>query len=272
VQIFESGIATASFTAIVLKYAKDADDPEDISIRITAFNRGPDPANLHLIPQLTFGNTCSWPLNPPKRPEVWESSPGVITAEHSTLGRMHIHCLSSPFPVDAGKPTVCASDDDEIIPELLFTENDTNHERLHDGQNQHPYVKDAFHDHIIPSHRLSPTPELPTSLQPPVSFVNPNKTGTKSAAHYTFKNVPGSGGCVVVRLKMTRKTLEEDPTINDEEVFDAAVEARRNEADEFYETISHAVSTPDLHNISRQALGGMLWWALTIGICSTPCG
>ena len=172
---------------------------------------------------------------------------------------MHIHCLSSPFPVDGDKQTVGASENDEITPELLFTENDTNHERLHDGQNPFPYVKDAFHDYIIPSHRLDQGADSSTSPQSPTSFVNPNKTGTKSAAHYTFKNVPGNGGCAVVRLKMTRKTLEEDPTIDDEEVFDANIEARRNEADEFYETISQAVGTADLRNISRQALGGMLW-------------
>ena len=245
---------------IVLKYAKDPDDPEDISIRITAFNRGPDAANLHLIPQVTFGNTWSWPLEPPKRPEVRESSPGVITAEHPTLGCMHIHCLSSPSPVDVDAQAGNSSDDNEVIPELLFTENNTNHERLHDGQNPFPYVKDAFHDHIIPSHRLKQDADAATSTQSPASFVNPDKTGTKSAAHYTFKNVPGNGGCAVVRLKMTRKTFEQDPTIDDEEVFDANIEARQNEADEFYETISQAVGTADLRNVSRQALGGMLWW------------
>lgn len=90
-------------------------------------------------------------------------------------------------------------------------------------------------------------------------FVNPDKTGTKSAAHYIFNGVPGRGGCVVVRLKMTSATMEEDPSILDEELFDDTIEDRRVDADEFYGGITKNSVSEDLKNIMRQALSGMLW-------------
>lgn len=189
---------------------------------------------------------------------------------------------------------------------------------MYGGKNRIPYVKDAFHDHIIPSHRpAEPEPEktaegLPVKKTPsnspvttksglpkhvegqeaaaseeqdqeddasdsasvytveappqPVSdkgarqFVNPEKTGTKAGAHYVFNNVPGKGGCVVVRLKMTAASPEEDPTILDEEMFDDNVEDRRVDADEFYGCIARNSVSDDLKNIMRQALSGMLWY------------
>jgi hypothetical protein len=183
---------------------------------------------------------------------------------------------------------------------------------LYDGKNRIPYVKDAFHDHIIPSHRpKEPEPEhaaegLPVKSTPssspvtaksglpkhtipenqgqeedvasdtasvktveappqPVSdkgarqFVNPEKTGTKAGAHYSFKDVPGKGGCVVVRLKMTASSPEQDPTILDEELFDDNIEERRVDSDEFYGCIAKNSVSDDLKNIMRQALSGMLW-------------
>jgi hypothetical protein len=203
-------------------------------------------------------------------------------------------------------------------------------QRLYNGKNRTPYVKDAFHDHVIPSHRpKEPEPEhsatggLPTKgSQSPVSalkspklpgmtamvddddeedskdtnatdengdgqenkeddsakeycaappprpidqrgarqFVNPEKTGTKAAAHYVFNAVPGKGGCVVVRLKMTPSSTEEDPAILDEELFDDNIEERRVDADEFYGRIARGSISDDLRNIMRQALSGMLWW------------
>jgi hypothetical protein len=190
---------------------------------------------------------------------------------------------------------------------------------LYGGKNRTPYVKDAFHDHIVPSHRpkepepeknegeglpvkKTPTsspvafksPKLPTHQVPeggengvevdgddahsdtasvctveappqPTTktgarqFVNPDKTGTKAGAHYVFNNVPGKGGCVVVRLKMTAASPEEDPTILDEELFDDNIEDRRVDSDEFYGCIAKNSVSDDLQNIMRQALSGMLW-------------
>lgn len=92
-------------------------------------------------------------------------------------------------------------------------------------------------------------------------FVNPNKTGTKAAAHYTFTNVPGHGGCAVVRLKLTPSscTPESDPTLEDEGLFDDTMEERRQEADEFYGKLVLGPVSDDLRAIMRQAMGGMMW-------------
>jgi hypothetical protein len=173
---------------------------------------------------------------------------------------MNLYCSPSPPPVNAAGMYASSvsvdneEEDDSVIPELLFTENDTNFERLYSGKNPIPYVKDAFHDHIIPSHRSK------LDGTPPHAFVNPNKTGSKSAAHYSFKSVPGRGGCVVVRLKLTPKRPAEDSTINDDESFDELMEERRSEADEFYHQLAGTGVGSDLVAIMRQALSGMMWY------------
>ena len=209
---------------------------------------------------------------------------------HEELGKTHLYCFPSPSPVGPDGQAVNAGADgeeDAIEPELLFTENDTNFMRLWGVPNKSRYVKDAFHDHIIPEHRLpvhqsvdgaskastdgarnngsdsdssssadgrtTPTPHH--NLQ----FVNPDKVGTKSAAHYTFKDVPGRGGCAVVRLKLTPTTPQKDATLEDEGLFDDAIEERRIEADEFYYSLTQGYVSDDLRAIMRQALGGMLW-------------
>jgi hypothetical protein len=171
-----------------------------------------------------------------------------------------------------------------VEPELLFTENDTNFMRLWGVPNQSPFVKDAFHDHIIPAHRLpvhqsvdgrskansngkernssgsdSDSGRATPVPQHGVQFVNPERTGTKSAAHYTFRNVPGRGGCAVVRLKLTPTTPQKDRTLEDEGLFDEVIEERRVEADEFYYNLTLGSVSDDLRGIMRQALGGMLW-------------
>lgn len=215
-----------------------------------------------------------------------------------------MHANSSPAPVDSQSQS--GSEDGEpyvvegiVTPELLFTENDTNFERLYGGTNPTPYVKDAFHDHIIRSHRPplstpSTTPsegnfktdgssdgndsddseETDRARTPtdhdyaphhqqlphdPRHFVNPEKKGTKAGMHYEFKNVPGNGGCCVVRLKLTPKTVEEDNSILDEESYDCVIEERRMDSDEFYSRFNSGALTDDLRNIMRQALSGMLW-------------
>ncbi|KDN47211.1 hypothetical protein RSAG8_03690, partial [Rhizoctonia solani AG-8 WAC10335] len=179
---------------------------------------------------------------------------------------------------------------------MLFTDNDTNYERLYNGKNPRPYVKDAFHDHIIPEHRplidddtgtekretevrkekgeseeeVKKSPVTPTVRAPPRPwdaaqgdrpFVNPNNEGTKCGAQYVFKAVPPRGGCAVVRLKLTPHTPNEDPSIADEELFDDTVDERRQDADEFYARLSTGSGgvTDDLRAIMRQALAGMLW-------------
>jgi len=101
--------------------------------------------------------------------------------------------------------------------------------------------------------------ELPEDTTPSRDYVNPEKKGTKAGAHYVFEQVPGNGGCAVVRMKLTPKTPKEDPSINDDEQFDAVVEKRIHEADEFYTRIASGPISDEMKAIMRQALAGMLW-------------
>ncbi|GAA5950078.1 hypothetical protein JCM10213_007761, partial [Rhodosporidiobolus nylandii] len=264
---------------VFVEYAKDEDCAEGISIRITAYNRGPEPATLHLIPQLWFRNTWSWPKERPTgedMPSLKQTGEGVVQVDHQDMGRYYFYANSSPAPIGPrGKKEQheAVFVDDTVTPELLFTENDTNFERLYGGQNVVPYVKDAFHDHIIPSHR-PPVPEkeegydsdatangsaTPRAAGGERQFVNPEKRGTKLGAHYTFTDVPGNGGCAVVRLKLTTRTAEQDQAVLDDESFDAVVEERRMDSDEFYSRFNSGALSDDLRNIMRQALSGMLW-------------
>ncbi|KAI0321072.1 Six-hairpin glycosidase-like protein [Amylostereum chailletii] len=273
---------------VFVEYAKDEDSIDNVYVRITAYNRGPDPASLHIIPQLWFANSWSWPDPTPPKPTLSATTENRITANHETLGKTHLYCFPSPAPVGPdGEPvgTSSGAEEDEetsIEPELLFTENDSNLKRLWGVENKSPYVKDGFHDHIIASHRpkkaenshgrvngqangttnrdsSSSPDEGPPTPQPETNFVNPDRSGTKSAAHYTFENVPGKGGCAVVRLKLTPLNPSKDPTLEDEGLFDDVIEERRLEADEFYYALTQGSVTDDLRAIMRQALGGMMW-------------
>lgn len=236
-------------------------------------------------------------------PSLKQIGESVIQADQEHLGRYYLHVNSSPTPVhpDQGDDEV-ATTDDVVIPEILFTENDTNLERLYGVPNVSPYVKDAFHDHIIPSHRPAiPVPEKKIVVEkvekldragegdveaeeyesdatstgaqtptpaPPRQFVNPDKKGTKVGAHYVFRNVPANGGCAVVRLKLTTKTAEEDPAVQDEESFDSVVEERRMDSDEFYSRFNSGALSDDMRNIMRQALSGMLWCVPVFSRCA----
>ncbi|KIJ18854.1 hypothetical protein PAXINDRAFT_166809 [Paxillus involutus ATCC 200175] len=268
---------------VFMEYAKDEDDPDDIYVRITAYNRGPEPATLHVIPQLWFRNTWSWPAVKPPMPSlagsVTENDIQYIKIKHPTMEKYFMYCLPSPPPVNV-QGTFIADENAVIQPELLFTENDTNFRRLYGGQNTSPHVKDAFHDHIIPFRRLpasdqeqsgSREEERPTTPQTDGStatrapapqhshFVNPSERGTKSAAHYVFRDVPANGGCAVVRMKLTPQSPSKVPNPGDEGAFDDVIEERREEADEFYNSLVLGPISDDFKQIMRQALGGMLW-------------
>lgn len=171
----------------------------------------------------------------PPRPSLSAANSSTVAVEHETLGKRYFHCLPS--------------EDADAAPELMFTENDTNYERLWGGENASPYVKDAFHNHVIGS-SSSTTP-----------CINPAQTGTKSGAHYTFTAVPGNGSTAVVRIKLTRSAdSSEDVAVADAEAFDETIAARKAEADDFYSTLDRDVALcEDLKNVNRQALSGMLW-------------
>jgi len=164
---------------VYVEYAKDEDNENGISARIAAYNRGPDPATLHIIPQVWFRNTWSWPKERPtgdSMPSMKESetqkgsdsSPYTIDIHHSGL-REGFHFYANPSPAPASAPIrgqEVIETEDIVCPELIFTENETNFERLYGGRNR-SFAKDAFHDHIIPSHRpLSDRPKIKKVKKP----------------------------------------------------------------------------------------------------------
>ena len=201
---------------VFVEYAKGG--PDDILIRIAVHNRGPEAARLHLLPTLWFRNTWSWKAGAPK-PNLCEVD-GAILASHWELGDYTLTCDGAP--------------------ELLFTENETNAQRLWDQPNASPWVKDAFHQYVVS--RNSET-------------TNPAQTGTKAAARYVL-DVP-AGGSAVVRLRLRPAATSSAEPFG--AGFDATVAARLADADEFYQRITAPSLTEDERRVHRQALAGMLW-------------
>jgi hypothetical protein len=200
---------------VFVEYAKASS--EDILIEITVANRGPEPATLHVLPTLWFRNTWSWD-RPTERPVLQQALGGAIVASHEELGELILSCDGAN--------------------ELLFTENETNTERLVGVANRAPYVKDGIHNYIVFNRR---------------DAVNPKRRGTKAAAHY-FLTV-AAGGSETVRLR-----LHDEPSHDlFGSAFQAVMKARRAEADEFYATVIPASLNEDQARVMRQALAGMLW-------------
>ena len=199
---------------IFLEYAKA--DADDVLIRVTVHNRGSEAARLHLLPTLWFRNTWSWKAGTPK-PNL-HAVDGGIHASHPELGDYTLYCDGAP--------------------ELLFTENESNLERLWGQPNASPWVKDAFHQYVISGNREA---------------VNPAQTGTKAAARYAL-DVP-AGGSTVVRLRLVAAQAAEPFGAG----FDATVAARLSDADEFYARITPPTLSEDEKRVHRQALAGMLW-------------
>ncbi|SPN98534.1 probable glucosidase I [Cephalotrichum gorgonifer] len=219
---------------IFIETAKEDDDPEELLFRVTAWNRGPDPAPLHILPHIWFRNTWAWGREAPEdKPSLGEFAECTIKTKHPKLGEQYVLMSPSPGVGSSGA---------DVIPEMLYTENDTNFERMYGGKNETPYVKDAFHRHVVESEK---------------GAVNPAKTGTKSAAWFPFNEDGGvlPGECAVVRFRLTRKAV----TYLDEEEFDDVIDRRKMEADDFYSRITPLPMSEDLRNIQRQAFSGMMW-------------
>lgn len=217
---------------IYIEYAKDEENAEEVLMRVTAYNRGPEAASLHIVPQLWFRNTWSWGIEPEEnKPGLAQHDATTVKANHWNLGDRYMQCSTSPG-VSSHSP--------DIEPKLLFTDNETNKKHLYDVKNDAEFVKDAFHWHIVDGKK---------------EVVNPKKKGTKAGAWYAFEDCPPND-CVVVRLKLTNK-ISQEPI--DEEAFDDTIEKRRTEADDFYWRLSPMPMSDDLRNIQRQALAGMMW-------------
>jgi hypothetical protein len=200
---------------VFVEYAKAS--PEDILIQITVCNRGPEPGTVHVLPTLWFRNTWSSGGDVP-RPTLRQAGAGVIAVSHPELGERFLAC--------------------EGAGALLFTENETNTERLFGSPNPTPYVKDGVDNCIVHGRR---------------DAVNPELKGTKASAHYPLTVGPGKSA--TLRLRLHDAALA-DPFGRD---FDALMEARRKEADEFYATVIPPSLNTDQASVMRQALAGMLW-------------
>ena len=207
---------------VFVEYAKA--NPEDLLVQITLHNRGPEEATLHVLPTVWFRN--NWPQSEhPERPELTLLNGGSgVSARHRHLGNYLIRANGAP--------------------DWLFTDNETNTERLAGRSNPTAYVKDGINDYLVKGRREA---------------VNPERTGTKAAAHYRV-TVP-AGGSEIVRLRLSLADAAPAPTGTQHcgDDFDEVVAARRREADAFYATVIPASLNPDEANVMRQALAGMLW-------------
>jgi hypothetical protein len=198
---------------VFVEYAKA--DVEDILIKITAINHGPEPAPLNLLPTIWFRNTWSW--NGHARPGLRRSDANVIELNHNELGQRWLHCDDSP--------------------ELLFTENDTNVQRLFNGANGTPFVKDGINDYIVYGNQQA---------------VNPEQAGTKAAANYRLTIGPGE--TATIRLRLTNKAGQ--AAFAD---FDQIFATRMREADEFYDSVIPEQLSDDARSVMRQSFAGLLW-------------
>jgi len=213
---------------VFVEYAKNG--PEDILVKISAVNRGPDAAELHILPTLWFRNDWSkWIAESNrtnKKPIIKQ-----IKAQENVSAAEVSHSLLGDFILS------CEGD----VP-LLFTENETNHEKLFPGtKNESPQVKDGINDYVI--HKAQ-------------DAVNPDKQGTKAAAHY--KLTIGAGKTSVVSLRITKKGNNSNDTPFGKS-FNTIINNRLSEADEFYKSVIPSNVNTDEANVMRQALAGMLW-------------
>ncbi len=204
---------------VFVEYAKAS--PEDLLIQITVSNRGGSSASLHVLPTIWFRNTWSWG-DDSARPSLKQNDGGAIAASHPELGERILYA--------DGKPA------------LLFTDNETNLERFGRGPNGSPFVKDAFNNYFV--HR-----------QP--AAVNPGQIGTKACAHYAITVAPGASQ--VIRLRLSDAAPATDHREPFGVRFDAIMNDRRREADEFYAGVIPPALDADARTVMRQALAGMLW-------------
>ncbi|HTU02767.1 MAG TPA: hypothetical protein VMG58_13155 [Candidatus Sulfotelmatobacter sp.] len=215
---------------VLVEYAKGG--PDDILVKITATNRGPEPAELHLLPTLWFRNDWS----------SWISKPAAKPLLEQVKGPAGTNAIAATHPVLGGYLLYCGGD-----APLLFTENETNNARLFpDHPNASPYVKDGINNCVVQGQRAA---------------VNPDRRGTKAAAHYRLMIGPGRSATVRLRLTATDHAGQSRPgqAAPFGQAFEAAFDTRRQEADAFYASVIPAKLDADAANVMRQALAGMLW-------------
>jgi hypothetical protein len=212
---------------VEIEYAKAG--PDDILIQVTAINRGPDAARLHVLPTLWFRNTWSWGRlteDTPVRPELRRRADGQVVAEHATLGDFL-------FLLDPANPS---------FGELLFTENETNHQRLYQIPNGHPFVKDGIHEAVIGGRH---------------DAVNPSGFGTKVAARYELELAAGAQ--ISLRFRLVDEKEEPVPGKAFGDAFTQLLALRRSESDIFHQKRCPYPIGSEEGRIMRQAQAGLIW-------------
>jgi len=215
--VFEDG----RYFDVTIEYAKAS--PDDVLIRLTIANRGPEAAPLHVLPTLWFRNTWSWGRTGEgywPKPRLARAGDAVIAAEHASLGRFRLAA--------------------EGRPALLFTENETNVARLFGAPNASPYVKDAFHEYVVHGR---------------TDVVNPEGIGTKAAAHYVLTLPPG--GEARLHLRLTAEAEAGGPPSGPD--VDRIFTDRIREADAFYARHIPATLGEGEQAAVRQAYASLLW-------------
>ena len=207
---------------VVVEYAKST--PDDILVRITVSNRGPEAARIRLLPTIWFRNCWSWDGNSAKprlKQVLPEAGHGVIHLSEPQCGERWLYLQHGP--------------------EILFTENETNAKRLFGIENSSRYVKDGINDFVVHRDR---------------SAVNPENAGTKAAGHYQLE--VGAGQTISIKLRLTDRAFsgKTDPFDAD---FDQIFLWREQEADEFYEQVIPDDLSLDGKNVMRQSIAGLLW-------------
>jgi hypothetical protein len=217
---------------VFVEYAKA--EPEDIAIRITVENRGPEAAPIRLLPQVWFRNTWAWGARPLSEPVVSAGPGGRGFQELRADDRPGEPLRNLPFEYRLGERHLYVEGDGR----LLFTDNETHAERVFGpwAKSRKPYVKDAFHRHVVGGE----------------DCVNPEGIGTKACAERRL--VVPAGGRAVIRLRLAPGPLA-DPLAD----VDAVVAQRQREADEFYAAIQPSGASEDEKRVQRQAFAGMLW-------------
>ena len=226
-ELLDTGVfADDRYFDVFVEYAKES--PEDILVQITVHNRGPEAAELHVLPTLWFRNRWAWGKDNPRASlQIAAGNKAAVCAKEPDLGERYLYC--------DGTPT------------LLFTENETNNRKLFNSENRTPFVKDGIINCVVHGQ---------------ADAVNPQQTGTKMAAHHCL--IVPAGQSQVVQFRLTtvapnalNRSYGTDGAFGKH--FAEVLETRRKEADEFYAGVIPRSLDADAANVMRQALAGMLW-------------